>query len=1117
MMIRSTTATAFLLSILLLSAFSAYAQGQPDIFNVEVEADDADAGDLFSCAMSLSREETLVVGSVLDDNERGIDAGSLYIYRRQGGVFQQPVKKTADDGAPGHRLGFSVSVDPGGTRLVAGAIFHGAAGQNAGAAYVFRREGGSWIQEARLIPAALGAFDQLGHSVALSGNTLAAGAPGDDTRADAAGTVYVYRRVGTDWRLDAMLTANQGRNVGDGLGFAVALDGDTLLAGAPFADDGLGAVHVYQQTLEGWQQVQRITAPDRQVGALFGAAVALDGDRAVIGARLDDDIADRAGAAWVFRRVDGVWEAEQALHRPLPPPEPQRPDLMGGDEFGISVAIDGDAIAVGARFDDHDPNTADSGAAYRFRRRGGAWRFEQKLKAADPAAGDELGFAVAVEDMDGQADDLVVAGAYRADSEAGPDSGIARLRIEARNADLEITKSDDRSHAMVGDALVYTITATNRGPADVAGARVTDTFPAGLTCTWTCAPGGAGASCGVASGSGSIDVLVTLAENASVIFTATCTVAASAQCSTIVNRATIAMPDDGIEIDPEDNSATDATRIGMSTLTIDKTAPATIEVTSEQGADLTERVEVSNIGSCPASPVDVTDTRPAGDPRTSCFWACLTEDTCGGASGPGLLGDLVPTLPAGATATYEIDCRVPPGLPSGTMLMDTATASGPDNEVMDKATTTVVLVEDGEPDVSITVVPNPVEAPEIEGRVLIANLGGSLLTDVPVVLALDPAVVDLVTFGPPCETSPSSAICTVPLLGPGAEVQLDLDIPSDCDNPSEVELTARVEPPVDDNPANDQGSGTLALTPPDACPVNLRILKTKTTPPTQQVAQGGVVSFSIAVTNDGPETAFNARVEDPLPPGLLPGASWTCVASAGAICQEEGTGGIVDEVTLPPGGTVTYSLTATVAGNACGPVTNTAFVTALPPNVDTQPLDNTGSASFLAVPANGTCAVKTAAPKAQLEGGEIVFTVLLIHGGPGTLGGPGNEFEDTVPAGLTVIGVSADQGTASFVGNFVTWDGTLDPGESVTITITTTVDPGTLGQILCNQGEVVPNQTLTDEPDEPGNEDPTCVFIVATIPTLSPALLAVMTLLLAALGVVGLARRRSEAAKAKNR
>lgn len=1088
----------FSLALPRIASLPAHAQDQCDVFNVEVTAEDPGAGDLFACALSLSRERTLVVGSVLDD-DLGTDSGSLYVFRRQGGGFSQTDKVVASDGAPEHRLGFSVSVDRDGNRFAAGAIFHDGAGQNAGAAYVFRREGGGWVEEARLIPDALGPFDQLGHSIALSGDVLAVGAPGDDTRADAAGTVYVYERGANGWELAAMLTAGQGgnvaENVGDGLGFSVALEGDTLLAGAPFADDGLGAVHVFAPSLEGWQEVQRLTAPERRAGALFGAALALDGDRFAVGARLDDGAGDRAGAVWTFRRVAGQWGPEQQL---------PAPGLAPGDELGISVALDGNALAVGARF--ADVGALDTGAVYRYRRRGGLWRFEQCLEAAVPAAGDELGFAVAVEDMELEADDLVVAGAYRADSEAGPDSGLARLRVEAPNANLEISKSDGRETAATGDELVYEIRVRNLGPADFGGAEgtahVTDSFPGGLAgCSWTCAAAGAGASCGTTGTAGPvrgpIDAQVSLPAGTSVFFEASCTVAAAAG-ATVTNRARVEPPDGAVDPDPDNNEAVDATRIigspERSLLTITKTGPATVEA----GSTLPYMVVVTNQGPGPAPDTRVTDDFPAlpSEPLM-CTWT--RTGTNGGPRGP-VTGDLDDTveLPANATVTYSVECAVPCNA-SGT-LTNVATADGPDNRVSSGLVRTTVTAAD----LGVEVLAEPEGLPASTARIVVENRGTAPAVDAVLDLGRTPPV----GFTEITDLCDGTFPCSLGALLPGESRQVDLQLTPDCGDPAtEVELTA-VATSAGACPMTARATEILVLQPVADCPADLRILKT---PMSSTVNAGNPVIFTLRVSNDGPETAFNAEVNDLLPPGLA-GSSWICTASGGAECgASSGSGDIDEEVTLPPGSSLVYTLQATVTRAPCNTLTNSATVSAGGLSFDPDESDNTGLATVLVTPTNGTCASKTVTPNVQVEGGNILYTIQIFHGGPGTFGGPGPEFEDVVPEELTVVGATADRGTASFVGNTVRWDGTLQAGQTVTLSITATVGGQTLGTEICNQGSILTAQPplLTDDPRLPGSQDPTCFFVVAIIPTLSPVWMALLTILLATLGLAVLHRRKA--------
>ena len=121
-------------------------------------------------------------------------------------------------------------------------------------------------------------------------------------------------------------------------------------------------------------------------------------------------------------------------------------------------------------------------------------------------------------------------------------------------ADLAITKTDGVTTATPGGAVTYTITAANAGPSNALGATVADTFPASLTCTWTCV-GAGGATC-TAAGSGNINNTVNLPTGGSVTYTASCSIGASAT-GTLSNTATVAAPGGVTDPNAANNSATD--------------------------------------------------------------------------------------------------------------------------------------------------------------------------------------------------------------------------------------------------------------------------------------------------------------------------------------------------------------------------------------------------------------------------------------------------------------------------------------------------------------------------------------------------------------------------------
>ena len=200
-------------------------------------------------------------------------------------VLQQ--KLTAADGAANDCLGYAVALD-GDTALV-GAPYDDVNGMEQGSAYVFVRSGSAWTQKARLTAQDGASFDYFGWSVALKGSVALVGAiygPGSSNPDQ--GAVYVFVGSGSTWTRQARLNANES-TVGAQFGAAVALDGDTVIVGAPiytltpsFAQ--IGVVYIFVRNGSAWTQQARLNANDGENGDHFGMAVALEGDTALIGA-----------------------------------------------------------------------------------------------------------------------------------------------------------------------------------------------------------------------------------------------------------------------------------------------------------------------------------------------------------------------------------------------------------------------------------------------------------------------------------------------------------------------------------------------------------------------------------------------------------------------------------------------------------------------------------------------------------------------------------------------------------------------------------------------------------------------------------------------------------------
>ncbi len=230
--------------------------------------------------------------------------------------------------------------------------------------------------------------------------------------------------------------------------------------------------------------------------------------------------------------------------------------------------------------------------------------------------------------------------------------------------DLAITVTDGVTTAVPGGSVTYTINASNGGSATATGATVADTFPASLTCTWTCV--GAGGGTCTAAGSGNINDIVNLPAGGSATYTASCAISAAAT-GTLSNTATVTIAGDP---NTANNSATDTdTLTPQANLGITKTDGVT---TATPGGAVTYTITTNNAGPSNAPGSTVADTFPAS---LTCTWTCVGAGggTCT-AAGSGNINDTV-NLPAGGSTTHTASCTIS-GSATGT-LTNTATVTGP--------------------------------------------------------------------------------------------------------------------------------------------------------------------------------------------------------------------------------------------------------------------------------------------------------------------------------------------------------------------------------------------------------------------------------------------------------
>jgi MYXO-CTERM domain-containing protein len=348
---------------------------------------DTAANDLFGRALAITGT-TAVVGAWQATVSGKSGAGAAYVFVRSGTTWGEQAKLVASDGAADDAFGYSVAVS--GNTAVIGSVAATVGGKSAaGAAYVFVRSGTAWTQQAKLSAADAAADDSFAESVAIDGDTVLVGAPYADIMGDGdRGAVYVYGRSGTTWTQQAKLAPSDGVG-GDHAGQSVAIAGNTALFGAPFADvagqSSAGAAYVYLRAGMTWSLQQKLSASDAASTDGFGGAVALVSDTAIVGAD-QADVGGRAnaGAAYVFARTGTTWNEQQKLSATT---------AIIDEGFGIAVALasTSSTAIVGA-----DGNSR-GGAAYVFGRSGTTWTQQQQLISPLVGADGNFGRGVGID------------------------------------------------------------------------------------------------------------------------------------------------------------------------------------------------------------------------------------------------------------------------------------------------------------------------------------------------------------------------------------------------------------------------------------------------------------------------------------------------------------------------------------------------------------------------------------------------------------------------------------------------------------------------------------------------------------------------------------------------
>lgn len=548
--------------------------------------------------------------------------------------------------------------------------------------------------------------------------------------------------------------------------------------------------------------------------------------------------------------------------------------------------------------------------------------------------------------------------------------------------DVSITKTDGQTEDIPGTSITYTIVASNSGPSNAPSVTVADTFPAALTgVTWTCV-GTGGGTC-TASGSGNINDTANLPAGGSVTYTVDATIAASAT-GTLSNTATTIVGGGVTDTNAANNSATDTTTLTPQVdLSITKTDGSPTEV---PGTSVTYTIVASNPGPSNDPSATVADTFPAI--LSGVTWTCVGAGggTCA-ASGSGNINETV-NLPVGGSVTFTASGNISTSA-TGT-LVNTATVTASVTDTVpgnNSATDTDTLTPQADVSISKTDgVVTAIPGGSVTYTIVASNAGPS---DAPGTTIADtfPAILTATwtcvgSAGGTCTAAGSGNINDTVNLPSGGSVTYTINatIAASATGTLSNTATATVGGGVTDpTPGNNSATDTDTLTP------QADVSITKTDGQTTDIPGTSIV-YTIVASNAGPSNAPSTAIADTFPAALT-GITWTCVGAGGGTCTASGSGNINDTANLPTGGSVTYTVNATIAASATGTLSNTSTTAVGGGVTDPNAGNNSATDTTTLTPQADLGITKTDGQTTSVAGASITYTIVVNNVGPSDASG----------------------------------------------------------------------------------------------------------------------------------
>ena len=639
------------------------------------------------------------------------------------------------------------------------------------------------------------------------------------------------------------------------------------------------------------------------------------------------------------------------------------------------------------------------------------------------------------------------------DADPANNTASATTSLGPPSADLALTKTGPAT-VVPGNTITYTITVTNNGLSSATGVSVADPAPAGLTFLSNTGACATPFPCALAR----------MDPGETRVIQSAFLVPASYQLpDPIVNTATVnsATPDPV----PGNNTATAETGVGADLVLTKVAAPSP----AVAGDALEFRLLSTNLGGRIADNLTIADAVPAG---TTFLSATMSDgQTCGTSPSAGGTGTIRCTWPgqtlAAASRTLVIRVRVNPGLAAGATIANTATTTSDVNDPNlsnNTATTTTPTTQAADIVVTKTVDrPTPNFGDMVTFVVTTSNAGPSDATGVSVVDAL-PAGLELVSATPAQGTyDPATGLWAIGALQNGASVQMSVTARVLRLGTLVNTATKTAADQLDPNTSNNAGAAATSASP--VADVRVQKLVDRTLP-----NLGDVLTYTVIVSNAGPNDATGVIVVDVLPAGL---ELVSATPSRGSYDAASGSWAI-GSISVVPGPDDPPRLTLLARVTQTGPIANIAR------KVSQNEFDPIEANNASGVTVNGQAAdvqvVKTVDDATPRVGQTVTFTIVAANNGPNA---PDEVVvRDVLPPGLALVSASASQGT--YAATTGLWRiGHLDAtgtGASASLTISATVTAGGTQQ---NTASVV-GASMPDT--NPGNNSSSAGLVVDTSP-----------------------------------